>query len=100
MAEKQTFVQIVDMATGAIERIVNLKEIEAMTPEQKLELSRNKNLFVVTHRLEPVVRVELKKSVISEPLQFAEPEPAKAAPEAVKNAEPAPSAGSRPHKKK
>lgn len=100
MAEKQTFVQIVDMATGAIERIVNLKEIVAMTPEEKLELSRNKNLFVVTHRLEPVVRVELKKSVISEPLQFAEPEPAKAAPEAVKNAEPAPSAGSRPRKKK
>lgn len=96
MAEKQTFVQIVDMATGAIERIVNLKEIDAMTPEEKLELSRNKNLFIVTHRLEPIVRVELKKSVISEPLQFAEKEPAKTKPEE----EPAPATGSKSRKKK
>ncbi|HPB43222.1 MAG TPA: hypothetical protein PLU06_00525 [Candidatus Syntrophosphaera sp.] len=100
MAEKQTFVQIVDMATGAIERIVNLKEIVAMTPEEKLELSRNKNLFVVTHRLEPIVRVELKKSVITEPLQFAENTAAKAAPEAAENVEPAPPAASKTRKKK
>lgn len=82
MPEKQTFVQIVDMASGAIERIANLKEIEAMTPEEKLELARNKNLFVVTHRLEPIVRVELKKTAIEAPLQIApkaEPQtPAKA----------------------
>ena len=71
MAEKQTFVQIVDMATGKIDRIVNLSEIAAMTAEEKLALSRNKNLFIVTHRLEPIVKVELKRSVISEPLQFA-----------------------------
>ena len=100
MAEKQTFVQIVDMATGAIERIVNLKEIVAMTPEEKLELSRNKNLFVVTHRLEPIVRVELKRSVITEPLQFAENTAAKAAPEAAENVEPAPPAASKTRKKK
>jgi hypothetical protein len=28
MAEKQTFVQIVDMSTGMIEKIVNLKELK------------------------------------------------------------------------
>lgn len=79
MAEKQTFVQIVDMATGAIERITSLNEIDAMTAEEKLALSRNKNLFVVTHRLEPIVRVELKRSAITEPIAFAtkeEPKPA------------------------
>ena len=70
MAEKQTFVQIVDMSTGMIEKIVNLKEIEALTPEEKLELARNKNLFIVTHRIVPIVRVEMKKTVIEEPMQF------------------------------
>lgn len=76
MAEKQTFVQIVDMTSGKIERIVNLAEIEAMTAEEKLALSRNKSLFVVTHRLEPIVRVELRKSVVSEEINFSTPEPA------------------------
>lgn len=74
MAEKQSFVQIVDMASGKIDRIVNLKEIEAMSAEEKLALARNKNLFVVTHRLEPIVKVELRKSVISQPLKFSDPE--------------------------
>lgn len=97
MAEKQTFVQIVDLATGAIERITNLSEIEAMTAEDKLALSRNKTLFVVTHRLEPIVRVELKKSVISEPMRFAE----KTEPEPVAEAKPAiePAPKGRPRKK-
>lgn len=75
MPEKQTFVQIVDLASGAIEKIVKLTEIEAMTPEEKLELSRNKNLFIVTHRLEPIVQVVLKKTAISEPRQFGAPIP-------------------------
>ncbi|WP_209314995.1 hypothetical protein [Methanocorpusculum sp. GPch4] len=75
MAEKQQFVQIVDMTSGKIERIVNLKEIDAMSAEDKLALSREKNLFIVTHRLQPIVRVEMKKSVIESPMQFsAEPE--------------------------
>lgn len=72
MTEKQSFVQIVDNSTGKIEKVVNLNEIEAMTAEDKLALSRNKSLFVVTHRLEPIVKVELKKTVISSPIQFAE----------------------------
>lgn len=73
MAEKQSFVQIVDMATGKIDSIVNLAEIDAMSAEEKLALSRNKNLFVVTHRLEPIVKVELKKTVITQTMQFGEP---------------------------
>lgn len=81
MPEKQTFVQVVDLATGAIEKIVNLREIEALTPEEKLELSRNKNLFVVTHRLEPIVRVELRKSAISAAQHFG-PKPV-AAPQPI-----------------
>ncbi|HPH93795.1 MAG TPA: hypothetical protein PKU76_02725, partial [Candidatus Cloacimonas sp.] len=43
MPEKQTFVQIVDMATGKIEKVVNWNEIEALSAEDKLALSRNKN---------------------------------------------------------
>lgn len=74
MAEKQTFVQIVDMDTGIIDKIVNLKEIEAMTPEEKLALARNKNLFIVSHRLEPIVRVTMKRSVMTEPIQFGSDE--------------------------
>ena len=79
MAEKQSFVQIVDMESGKIDRIVNIKEIDAMSAEEKLALSRHKNLFVVTHRLEPIVKVELKKSVISSPISFETPEPAESA---------------------
>ena len=75
MAEKQQFVQIVDMATGAIERVTTLAEIESMSAEDKLALSRNKNLFVVTHRLEPIVKVELRRHAITEPIQFSIPEP-------------------------
>ena len=75
MPEKQTFVQIVDMATGKIEKVVSLTEIEALSAEDKLALSRNKNLFIVTHRLEPIVKIELKKTVISAPIQFMENAP-------------------------
>jgi len=73
MAEKQQFVQIVDVQTGKIERIINLKEIDAMSLEEKLELSKHKNLFIVTHRMQPIVKVELKKTVINSPMQFEEP---------------------------
>ncbi|HNS84227.1 MAG: hypothetical protein M0R67_05570 [Candidatus Cloacimonas sp.] len=80
MPEKQTFVQIVDMATGKIEKVVNWNEIEALSAEDKLALSRNKNLFIVTHRLEPIVKIELKKTVISAPIQFMESTPKEAEP--------------------
>jgi hypothetical protein len=70
MAEKQTFVQIVDIATGKIEKVVSLTEIESLSAEDKLTLSRNKTLFIVTHRIEPIVKIELKKSVINAPIQF------------------------------
>lgn len=70
MAEKQQFVQIVDMTSGKIERIVNLKEINAMSAEEKLALSKEKNLFIVTHRLQPIVKVEMKKSIIESSMKF------------------------------
>lgn len=117
MNERQQFVQIVDMETGKIERIANLKEIDAMSPEEKLALSKNKNLFVVTHRLQPIVKVTLKKSAITKPLQFGvaqedlpepeivpkakekKPEP-KAAPKAKETKpEPAAAPKSKPRKK-
>ena len=76
MAEKQAFVQIVDRTTGKIEKVENLADIEALSAEEKLALARNKSLFVITHRLEPIVKVELKKTMINSPLNFgSEPEP-------------------------
>jgi hypothetical protein len=80
MAEKKTFIQIVDISTGKIERIVNQADIEALSAEEKLALSRNKNLFIVTHKLEPIVKVEMKKTMINEPHYYsvekeAEPKP-------------------------
>lgn len=100
MSERQTFVQIVDMATGMIDKIVNLKEIEAMTPEEKLALSRNKNLFIVSHRLEPIVRVTMKRSILREPVQFGDGEAEKAAKEKPKSkAKPASTASKSKSKK-
>lgn len=61
MAEKQTFVQIVDQATGKVERVTDLKELLALSIEDKLALARNKTLYVVSHKLEPVIKVEMRK---------------------------------------
>jgi len=61
MAEKQTFVQIVDQKTGMVERVADMKEIEALSIEDKLALARSKTLYVVSHKLEPVIRVEMKR---------------------------------------
>jgi hypothetical protein len=100
MAEKQTFVQIVDMATGKIDRIVNLNEIKAMTPEEKLDLSRNKNLFIVTYRLEPIVQVQLKRSPVSEPMEFAGKSAPKEEPIEEVTKEPIPTGKAKSKKKK
>ncbi len=71
MAEKKTFIQIVDIASGKIERVVSMTEIDAMSAEEKLALSRTKNLFIVTHKLEPIVKVEMKKTVIAHEMIFS-----------------------------
>ncbi len=68
MAEKQTFVQIVDQATGKVERVTDLKELEALSIEDKLALARNKTLYVVSHKLEPVIKVEMRKVMLSAPV--------------------------------
>lgn len=78
MAEKHTYIQIVDARSGNIERIVDFAEIEALSTEEKLALSRGKQLFIVTHRLEPIVKVEMRKTTINEPVNFgndSQPEP-------------------------
>ena len=92
MAEKQNFVQIVDNITGKIERIINLSEIEAMTAEEKLALSRAKSLYIVTHRLEPVVKIELKKTVVNHEITFPGEAETPPAPEEL-IPEPAPKPG-------
>jgi len=80
MAEKQTFVQIVDQKTGMVERVADMKEIEALSVEDKLSLARSKTLYVVSHKLEPVIKVEMRKVSIApvsykeEPKQQSKPE--------------------------
>jgi len=70
MAEKQTFVQIVDQKTGMVERVTDLKEIEALSIEDKLALARTKTLYVVSHKLEPVIKVEMRKVSLSAPVTY------------------------------
>ncbi len=79
--KRKQFVQIVDTASGKIDRVVEIDELEAMSPEEKIALSRDKSLFIVSHRLETIVRVTMKRSVINEPITFdeAEEEPKKEA---------------------
>jgi hypothetical protein len=72
MAEKQSFVQIVDTATGKVERVVDQREIEALSVEDKLALARNKTLYVVSHKLEPVIKVEMRKVNITTPVSYVE----------------------------
>ncbi len=72
MAEKQSFVQIVDRATGNVERVADLKEIEALSVEDKLALARSKTLYVVSHKLEPVIKVEMRKVSITAPVSYKE----------------------------
>lgn len=91
MAEKQTFVQIVDQKTGMVERVADMKEIEALSVEDKLALARSKTLYVVSHKLEPVIKVEMKKVSLA-PVSYKEeikeqPKPVIKAEKPVKQAE-------------
>jgi DedD protein len=80
MAEKQTFVQIVDQKTGMVERVADMKEIEALSTEDKLALARTKTLYVVSHRLEPVIKVEMRKVSIN-PVAYKQEEKVQPKPE-------------------
>lgn len=71
MAEKQTFVQIVDQKTGLVERVADMKEILALSVEDKLSLARTKTLYVVSHKLEPVIKVEMRKVSLA-PVSYKE----------------------------
>jgi hypothetical protein len=89
MAEKQQYIQIVDTATGAIERITTMTELNAMSIEEKLALSKDKTLYLVTHRIEPIVKVTLKRTAITSKMAFnaqseEKPEEAKPAPKTTK----------------
>ena len=83
MAEKQSFVQIVDQKTGMVERVADMKEIEALSVEDKLALARTKTLYVVSHRLEPVIKVEMKKISISSSFYYKPETAEKPKPEKV-----------------
>ncbi len=74
MATKQAFVQIVDKKSGKIEEVINLKSLEAMDIEKKVALTKGKELYIVTHKIEPVIKIEMKQVKISEPITYIEPE--------------------------
>ena len=79
MAEKQTYVQIVDTETGKVDRITTLKELDQMSVEEKLALSKDKELNIISHRLEPIIRVVMKRTAIATVMEEeAEPPAAEA----------------------
>ncbi|MDD2331585.1 MAG: hypothetical protein PHI68_02910, partial [Candidatus Cloacimonetes bacterium] len=90
MAEKSLFIQIVDRTSGKIERITTQAEIDALSTEDKLSLSRSKDLFIITHRLEPIVKVEMKKTAITEPMYFSKTEESAKEPEPIEEITPDP----------
>ena len=74
MAERKKFVEIVDKKTGNIEKIVDLKELENLPGEEKLYLTKGKILYVVTHVIEPVLKIEMKKQRIKEEVDYQKEE--------------------------
>ncbi|HNW99810.1 MAG TPA: hypothetical protein PLE74_08280 [Candidatus Cloacimonadota bacterium] len=70
MAEKKQFVQVVDVATNRVEKVVELDKLERLSPEDKLALTKGKQLFLVTHVIEPVVKIEMKKRLIDTEMKF------------------------------
>jgi hypothetical protein len=98
MAEKQTFVQIVDQKTGMVERVADMKEIEALSIEDKLALARSKTLYVVSHKLEPVIKVEMKKVSIA-PVSYKQEEKPQPKAEVKPEVKPAPKTQVKPQPK-
>ncbi len=74
MATKQVFIQIVDKKSGKIEEVISSKTLEALDIEKKIALTKGKELFIVTHKVEPVIKIEMKQVKISEPITYIEPE--------------------------
>lgn len=74
MPIKQTFIQIVDKKTGKIEEVIDSKTLDALDIEKKIALTRGKELYVVTHRVEPVIKIEMKQKKIIEPISYVEPD--------------------------
>jgi len=75
MAEKQQFVQIMDKKTGRVEQIIDLQKLEQMSAEEKLALSKGKAIYVITHELEPIIKIEMKRKAIAQEVQFEEEKP-------------------------
>lgn len=74
MAAKQVFVQIVDKKSGQIEEVIDMKTLEALNIDKKVALTKGKELYIVTHRIEPVIKIEMKQVKISDPISYIEHE--------------------------
>lgn len=74
MATKQVFIQIVDKKSGRIEEVINSKTLEAMDIDQKVALTKGKELYIVTHKVEPIIKIEMKQKKIVEPISYIEHE--------------------------
>lgn len=74
MAAKLTFIQIVDKQTGKIEQVIESRTLKSMAIDDKIALAKGKELYIVTHRIEPVVTVDMKQKKIIEPVSYLEPE--------------------------
>lgn len=74
MSARLKFIQIVDKKTGKIEEVIESKTLEALSIEDKIALSRGKELYVVTHVIEPVVKVNMRQKRIVEPVNYLQPD--------------------------
>jgi hypothetical protein len=81
MAERKQFVQVVDHATSRVERVIELDKLERLSPEEKLAITKGKSLFLVTHVIEPVVKIEMKKRLIDTEMSFHHEDEKSQAPE-------------------
>lgn len=74
MSARLKFIQIVDKKTGMIEEVIESKTLEALSIEDKIALSRGKELYVVTHVIEPIIKVNMRQKRIVEPINYLQPD--------------------------
>lgn len=70
MATKQIFIQLVDKKTGIVEKVMSQEELKGLDAEAQISLTKGKEIFIVTHRIEPVIKIELKQVKITESFDY------------------------------
>ena len=70
MAIKQIFIQVVDKKSGRIEEVIEKTKLDGLDIEKKIALTKGKELYIVTHKIEPIIRIEMKQKKITEEYSY------------------------------